>query len=167
LPLLFGAVSERRRVRLTHGNVERLVDPYRLDFRRGRWYVTGLDHEREDIRSYRLDRIEGDVTTEGPGKAFERPDDVRSGAERQPWELGDDEPVEARVLVDADQAGYAVHLTGEAAVAERHADGSVELVLPVSNPTAFRSFVLTFLEHAEVLGPAELRDDLVTWLEHL
>jgi predicted DNA-binding transcriptional regulator YafY len=71
------------------------------------------------------------------------------------------------VLVDADQAGYAVHLTGEAAVAERHADGSVELVLPVSNPTAFRSFVLTFLEHAEVLGPAELRDDLVTWLEQL
>jgi proteasome accessory factor B len=167
LPLLFGAVSERRRVRLTHGDVERLVDPYRLDFRRGRWYVTGLDHEREDIRSYRLDRIEGDVTTEGQGKAFERPDDVRSGAERQPWELGDDEPVEARVLVDADQAGYAVHLTGEAAVAERHDDGSVELALPVSNPTAFRSFVLTFLEHAEVLSPDELRDDLVTWLEHL
>ncbi|MET0489522.1 MAG: WYL domain-containing protein [Acidimicrobiales bacterium] len=167
LLLLFGAVSERRRVRLTHGDVERLVDPYRLDFRRGRWYVTGLDHEREDLRSYRLDRIEGDVTTEGPGKAFERPDDVQSGAERQPWELGDDEPVEARVLVDADQAGYAVHLTGEAAVAERHDDGSVELALPVSNPTAFRSFVLTFLEHAEVLSPDELRDDLVTWLEHL
>ncbi|MET0826123.1 MAG: hypothetical protein ABWZ89_06380, partial [Acidimicrobiales bacterium] len=85
--------------------------------------------------------FDGDVTTEGPGKAFERPDHVRSGAERQPWELGDDEPVEARVLVDADQAGYAVHLTGEAAVAERHDDGSVELALPVSNPVAFRSFV--------------------------
>ncbi|MET0881195.1 MAG: hypothetical protein ABWZ14_06565 [Acidimicrobiales bacterium] len=37
----------------------------------------------------------------------------------------------------------------------------------MSNPTAFRSFVLTFLEHAEVLSPDELRDDLVTWLEHL
>jgi proteasome accessory factor B len=167
LPMLFGAVSERRRVRLTHGGVERLVDPYRLDFRRGRWYLTGLDHEREDVRSYRLDRVEGEVTTEGRAKAFERPDDIESGAERQPWELGEDEPVEARLRVDADQAGYAVHLTGEAAVVERHDDGSVELALPVSNPLAFRSFVLTFLEHAEVLSPPELRDDIVDWLEQL
>ncbi len=52
-------------------------------------------------------------------------------------------------------------------MAERHDDGSIELVLPVSNPTAFRSFVLTFLEHAEVIEPQELRDDLVTWLEAL
>lgn len=165
LALLFGAVSERRRVRLTHGGIERLVDPYRLDFRRGRWYLTGLDHERDDLRSYRLDRVAGDITTEGSPRAFERPDEIHSGAERQPWELGDDEPVDARVRVDADQAAYAVRLAGTAAVARRHDDGSVELALPVSNPVAFRSFVLTFLEHAEVLGPPELRDDLIAWLE--
>ena len=27
----------------------------------GRWYLTGHDHERGETRSYRLDRIEGDV----------------------------------------------------------------------------------------------------------
>ncbi len=167
LPVLFSAVAERRRVRVTHGDVERLVDPYRLDFRRGRWYLTGHDHERDDVRSYRLDRVEGEVTPEGEAQAFERPHQIQSGAERQPWELGDDEPVEARVLVDADQAGYAVHLAGEATVAERHDDGSVVLALPVSNPLAFRSFVLTFLEHAEVLSPPDLRDDLLTWLEQV
>jgi proteasome accessory factor B len=167
LPLLFGAVSERRRIRLRHGGIDRIVDPYRLDFRRGRWYLTGLDHEREDVRSYRLDRLEGEVVTDGPVRAFERPDEVRSGAERQPWELGDEEPVLARVRVDADQAGAAVHLAGEGSVAQRHADGAVDLVLPVSNPVAFRSFVLTFLEHAEVLEPPELRDDVIAWLEAL
>jgi proteasome accessory factor B len=167
LPLLFDAVAHRQRVRLTHGAVARLVDPYRLDFRRGRWYLTGLDHERDDIRSYRLDRIEGEVSTDGPAQAFDRPDEVRSGAERQPWELGDEPAVEAHLLVDADQAGYAVHLVGEEAVARRHDDGSVELVLPVSSPLAFRSFALTFLEHAEVLGPPELRDDLIAALEAL
>ena len=36
--------------------------------------------------------------------------------------------------------------------------------LPVTNRAAFRSFVLSFLEHAEVLEPPELRDDLVAWL---
>lgn len=167
LPTLFAAVSERRRVRFRHGEVERLVDPYRLDFRRGRWYLTGFDHDRDDVRSYRLDRIAGEVTTDGEARAFERPATVASGAERQPWELGDDEPVEARLLVDADQAGSAVGLAGEDAVVARHDDGRVELALAVTNPVAFRSFVLTFLEHAEVLGPPELRADLVEWLEAL
>lgn len=167
LPLLFEAVAERRPVRLAHGGVAREVDPHRLDFRRGRWYLTGYDHERDAERSYRLDRVEGAVEVVGPAGAFERPAAVTSGAERQPWELGDEEPVQARVLVDADQAAWAIQLAGEETVAVRHDDGSVELGLPVSNPVAFRSFVLTFLEHAEVLDPPELRDDLVQWLAAL
>jgi predicted DNA-binding transcriptional regulator YafY len=37
--------------------------------------------------------------------------------------------------------------------------------MDVTSRYGFRSFLLTFLEHAEVLGPPELRDDVVTWLE--
>ena len=37
--------------------------------------------------------------------------------------------------------------------------------LEVRNPEAFRSFVLSFLDHAEVLEPPSLRADLVAWLE--
>jgi predicted DNA-binding transcriptional regulator YafY len=40
----------------------------------------------------------------------------------------------------------------------------VVLDLPVTNRAAFRSFVLGFLDHAEILGPTALRDDLVQWL---
>lgn len=167
LPILFGAVADRRRVGFTHGGVDRVVDPYRLDFRRGRWYLTGFDHDRDGVRSYRLDRIEGEAVTHDPAGAFERPDTIDAGAERQPWELGDDGPVEALVLVDADQAGAAVQLAGEEAVRARRDDGSVELALAVTNPVAFRSFVLTFLEDAEVLGPPALRDELIAWLEGL
>jgi predicted DNA-binding transcriptional regulator YafY len=43
-------------------------------------------------------------------------------------------------------------------------DGSVVVELPVTNRAAFRSFGLWVLEHAEVLEPAELRDDLIAWL---
>ena len=39
--------------------------------------------------------------------------------------------------------------------------------LEVRNVDAFRSFVLSFLDHAEVLEPAELRADVVAWLEAL
>jgi predicted DNA-binding transcriptional regulator YafY len=46
-------------------------------------------------------------------------------------------------------------------------DDGIEVELPVTNRAAFRSFVLSFLEHAEVLDPPELRADVVDWLERV
>jgi hypothetical protein len=39
--------------------------------------------------------------------------------------------------------------------------------LAVTNREAFRSFVVGLLDQAEVLGPEELRVDVVGWLEEL
>ncbi len=72
--------------------------------------------------------------------------------------------MEARVLVDASRAGWVVEQLGEEAVVERRADGSVEVALAVVNRAAFRSWVLDLLDHAEVIGPEELRADIVAWL---
>ena len=36
---------------------ERRLDPYGLVFHAGRWYVTGHDHDRRAVRTFRLDRI--------------------------------------------------------------------------------------------------------------
>src|SRR4051794_20105900 len=69
---LFTAVAERRPVTFTYRDEERTVDPYRLDFQRGRWYVSGYDHSRGEERNFRLDRVSGSVNA-GPAKSFERP----------------------------------------------------------------------------------------------
>jgi predicted DNA-binding transcriptional regulator YafY len=50
-------------------------------------------------------------------------------------------------------------------VAEERSDGSVVVTMAVTNRQNFRSFLLTFLDHAEVLEPADLRADVVAWLE--
>ena len=71
------------------------------------------------------------------------------------------------MLVDPSRAGWVVEQLGEETVVTRHADGSVEVTLPVVNRAAFRSWVLDLLDHAEVLGPDELRDDLVAWLDDI
>ena len=64
------------------------------------------------------------------------------------------------------QAVWAVQHVGPDHVVGEDADGSVDASSCRSrNRAAFRSFVLSFLEHAEVLEPAELRDDLIAWLE--
>jgi hypothetical protein len=46
-------------------------------------------------------------------------------------------------------------------------DGSTRFKVGVRNPEAFRSLAISFLDHAEVLEPAEVRADLVAWLERL
>ena len=42
----------------------RLFDPYRIIYWNNKWYVIGFCHFRDDIRSFRVDRIEGFVLTE-------------------------------------------------------------------------------------------------------
>ena len=39
----------------------RTVDPYSLYLMGGQWYVIGRDHDRDDVRTFRLDRMRGDV----------------------------------------------------------------------------------------------------------
>ncbi|MFV2114949.1 helix-turn-helix transcriptional regulator [Micromonospora sp. LOL_025] len=59
---LADAARHRRRVRLDHRSfsgaaTRRELDPYGLVFHAGRWYVTGHDHLRGEVRTFRLDRI--------------------------------------------------------------------------------------------------------------
>jgi len=162
---LFGAISARRRVSLGYRGRARSLDPHRLSFRNGHWYLSAHDRDAGEDRSYRLDRIESPVEAGEPGTAA--PAAARPAGLPSPWELGGEEPVTARLLVDAEQAGWAEGHVGLDAVAERGPDGSVVLEVRVTNRDAFRSFVLGFLDHAEVLGPPELRAELVHWLEGL
>src|SRR4051794_3142748 len=164
LIVLWDAANERKPVTFTYNDVERTVDPYRLDFQRDHWYVSGYDHVRDDERNFRVDRIDGEVVA-GERHAFERPATGVPGARVEPWQLGEGEPQIARVLVDAQQSAIAVGEAGHDAVVEERDDGSVILELAVTNLDGFRSFVLGFLEHAEVLEPPALRADIVEWLQ--
>jgi len=165
LAALFAAIAERRVVAFRYRGRDRDVEPHRLSFRNGHWYLAGRDRDSGEDRSFRLDRVETEVTTGTDADAF--PPGPPPAAVPAPWETGSGEPVTAHLLVDADQAGWASGHLGPGAVAERRDDGSVVLAVRVTNRDAFRSFVLGFLDHAEVLGPPDLRADMVTWLEAL
>ncbi len=75
--------------------------------------------------------------------------------------------IKAKMAVDAVHATWVRNFLGEGAVIEEHADGSLLVEVEVVNKEAFRSFVLTFLDGAEILGPQELRQDMLDWLEAL
>ena len=160
LATMIGAAVDRNALSFTYNDVERIVEPWKLSFTRGHWYLSGFDRLREDQRLYRVERIKDGVSLSGPAKA--PVGDVNEPIDLRGWELGDGPVIKATILVDADQAAYARHILGE--VVDRP-DGSVTATLDVRNIEAFRSFVLSFLEHAEILEPADLRTDFVEWLE--
>jgi predicted DNA-binding transcriptional regulator YafY len=160
---LYKAATERRVVTFTYKGERREVEPRGVAYRSGHWYLAAFDRDRQALRNFRLDRFDGEPEA-GPAGAFERPDGPPPRAAR-PWEMGEGEPLTAQLLVDADLAGWVEQDLGSAAVSERRDDGSVVFALPVTNPAGFRSFALGLLDRAEVLGPPELRDDMVSWLE--
>jgi predicted DNA-binding transcriptional regulator YafY len=62
LSTMSSAAQLRRRVHLRYHpnrgeNTEREFDPYGLTYYQHRWYVVGYCHLREDLRSFRLDRV--------------------------------------------------------------------------------------------------------------
>lgn len=161
---LFGAVTARRQVRFTYNGEDRTVDPWRLDFQRGRWYLTAYDHLREDERNFRLDRIVDDVEIvgePGSGSSSRRP---ATGRPLPAWQIGDETPTIVQLRVDPARVAWAKQQFGPDVSIEPEADGGAIFEVPVVMPAAFRSLVLEFLDHAEILGPPDVRDSFVAWL---
>jgi proteasome accessory factor B len=166
LPALYDALRRHATVTLGYRGEERHVDPARLVFRHGRWYLVGFDRDRAASRVFRVDRME-DVPVAGDQGTAELPEDfdAEGALPDDPWRMGEGEPVVVEVLVDALVAPLVVgQEVDESALAERRPDGSVVLRMEATNLAALRSWVLGLGEHAEVLGPPELRDELRAWL---
>ncbi len=161
---LHTAISDRRVVSFRYRDVDRELEPARLSFIRGKWYVSGHDRARDAERVFRLDRIDGSMTL-GPPEAYERRP-ARGPEVTRTWELGDEDAVAALVKIDAEEAIWArVHLRpDEIEISE---DGSVVVGVSVRNTAAFRDWVLGFLDNAEVLEPLELRNMIVEWLHDI
>lgn len=161
LGVLFEAASRQLSSRFVYNEEPREVEPWRLSFTKGHWYLTAWDRIREDRRTFRVDRIIGPVDL--ADRAVHDVDHHPATDPFSAWEFGEDEPVRARIAIDPDQAAWARHVTGSEG--EAQPDGSVVLTLSVRDVAAFRSLILSFLDHAEVLEPASLRQDMIAWLE--
>ena len=159
LATLYRAISDRSVVSFRHRGEARSVEPVRLHFTRGHWYLGGHDRDRAAWRHFRLDRI-AELAAGTPGGFVPRPAPPES-LERPPWEIGGEVSV-AEIDVDAGVAEWALGQVGRDAPHERNPDGSLCLQLPVANADALVDFVLGLLDHAELRGPPEFREKLLT-----
>jgi proteasome accessory factor B len=178
LPRAFEAVAERRSVAFTYhsrsGERTRRLDPYGLVHRKGAWYLVGRDHDAGELRSFRLDRVVGEIAfADGrlapPGPEFDPPPGFRpeEALELPPFvERSDVAGGGALVAFDPSTAWW-VERSHPWLRLEGRPDGGAEARVPVSDVAGFVSWVLSLGEGVEVLEPAELRRAILARLEEL
>jgi proteasome accessory factor BC len=150
----------------------RRVDPYHLLFQGGEFYLLGHAHERNSIRVFRLSRIRGKVAYATKAEHdFRRPADFdpREYASRAEWQLGERRGVAEILLCEriAWQVERHFGRYGEIRPVEEEGTGDRVFLTPYASPRMLVSWVLGLGEHARLLGPPELAEELIRRLELL
>jgi proteasome accessory factor B len=136
------------------------VDPYALLVFRSGLYVAGFSHHHQSERLFALDGLR-DVEW-SRGDSFAYPGAWEPSA-RYPsgFDLFDGPQTKVRVSFASKVAKYVTRRSWHPSQRiEEHADGHVELTMTVRGTTQVVSWVLGFGEHAEVMEPGKLRDEV-------
>lgn len=169
LAALHQANVDRRAVQFGYRDRVRTVDPYSLMLRDGFWYLIGHDHDRGEMRSFRVDRIDLErPVTAIADRRFDVPADFdpRRVMPDDPKLIGDAHAERRRSVVRVwpPRAAAVVRELGAEAVVDRLADGAIDVEVPFVNSAALRSWVLGLGSDAEVLEPDDVRADTIAWL---
>ncbi len=142
----------------------RRVDPYQLLYQGGQFYVVGRSHEREAIRVFRLSRIRGKVGYATKAEHdFQRPAnfDPRAYANRIDWQFG--EPVGKAEVWISGRIAWQIerHFGRYGEIRDADAgEGDRVFVTPYANARQLIAWVLGLGEHARIVGPPELVEEL-------
>lgn len=158
---LGAAAGMQRRVTFTHQSAAgaammREVDPYGVVLSARRWYLVGHDHLRNDIRTFRLDRI-ADVRTSR--ERFRAPDDFDAAAHLVESLVSTPYGIDVEVVlhVSMDRARALVPAT--VGRLEPHPHGTLLLIGAESPESAAHHLVAMGCEFT-VVSPDEVRTSL-------
>lgn len=167
LEALRQAVRARHRVRVDYQSrdqakpTRREMDPYALVHRWGWWYVIGYCHLREDLRTFRVDRI---ASFELLGTPFEVPADFDL-RDYLAQELETQPPIEVQMRFRPEAARLAFDNQTYWKRLEPQVDGSVLVTFAAPDLIWAASTALSYGPVVEVLSPAEVRGTVIEWAQ--
>ena len=163
LPTLFEALTKKSRIEFIYRDKPRTLEPYLLQFAGEKWYLTGNVLEDNATKSFRADRM-SEVKISSNSQEFTVPEEIK-GANLLSFTYGDDKPVTAVLRIDSSYIPW-VEQNLDIDV-DVEPDGSGLAKFPVSNYDIFIDRVLLLLDHAEILEPPILRQELIKRLQTL
>jgi predicted DNA-binding transcriptional regulator YafY len=142
----------------------RRVDPYRIWFFNGTFYMIGFCHVRKEVRIFALDRIKMLSQTDA---GFEIPEDFDLEEFMRPsFGVFQGEPVKVRIWFSADIAGYIKEkIWHESQKIYNQTDGSIIFEAEVAGTEEIKFWVMNWGSQAEVLEPEKLREEIRTEAE--
>lgn len=140
---------------------QRQIDPYALVHRAGWWYLVGYCHLRQNMRTFRVDRIQN---LELLSQTFQMPDDFDIYAYLDSEFAG--QPVIYATMRFAPEGAHIArsNISGWESLDE-NPDGSVDVVLSAPDLPWLASMALSFANWVTVLEPPELRDLVRDWAQ--
>jgi proteasome accessory factor C len=170
LAKLEGAISKQRTVKFDYWSIsrdevsDRTLNPYALLPDNGVWYVVGHDLDRDEIRTFRVSRIRGEIKfATRRERDFRVPTDfdIEQYRGRPPWQVGEIAG-EARIEVRGDTAWWVQRAYGETG---RLDDGV--FVTDYASLEQLASWVLRQDGRAVPLEPEELRREVASALRRV
>lgn len=154
------AVRLRAALRFRYKGAPRMVHPQSVTQHGGMWYLRAVEDDGDQVKTFLVDRM-GDLDVLAPGSARRVPVDPHVELHPLRWEI--DPPIEVTLRVEAAFRGDVVRLLLEPAREHPHADG-LELRYCVTHRAAFRDRVYELGTRVQVVGPAEMREELLAEL---
>ncbi len=161
------AIREQRTVEMVYASASapepgtRRLDPYALALRWGWWYVAGFCHRRNEVRTFRVDRIR-DLTL--LGEVFQIPADFNA-REFLRRDFQGQAQVKAKLRFAPEVAHVARVNRAYYEALEEQPDGSVVVIIPAPDLNWAASSVLVHGPAVTVLEPVELRDLVCQWAQ--
>ena len=140
-------------------NQKRTLNPYALASRDGFWYFAGMDLDKGAIRTFRLDRVEGEIAVGKKNASFEIPAgfDLFSHL---------DEGISAKLATIDIRKGKAFALRKKALSVVEKGEWD-KITIQYGDDSTFIDSLLWHLDDVVVIEPSELRESVVKILSSM
>ncbi len=161
---IIDCISKRRTIEFIYLDSEmktqsRQVNVYSYFSFKGNWYFSGLDLRKAEIRTFKCDRVVGDVSLSKGSETYEIPEKYISSTESEEntYELT------AQLLVRKGRGSQLRNRASKIVTAEDF--DAVDV--PYSSENELLSLVLWHLDDVQVLAPSVLRDSVIKSLKNV
>lgn len=161
---IIDCISKRRTIEFVYLDSEmktqsRQVNVYSYFSFKGSWYFSGLDVRKMEIRTFKCDRIVGDVSVSKGSKMYEIPEEYipSTESEENAYEIT------AQLLVRKGRGSQLRNRASKIVTAEDF--DAVDV--PYSSENELLSLVLWHLDDVQVLAPSALRDSVIKSLKNV